>query len=1311
MIAGHPATVTRHALSGEAIGAPVALPDADAARVLPVRFGPPAALWLGAETVWLGLDRNQLELSPLPATGAIDLAVPLTAPAAVLAQGGTLRLTDLGGERWATPALEGSRLIAGSAIFEARAIALMIQGYAQALVVVSARDGGLQHRIPLSDVTAVRFAARRGYALLRSGEHRLAVVDLRFGKIIKEVEEARVIADIAIDDAAQHIALKLIEEDGQPSTVYVPFRELPTGNETNWVVNTTEARRHEPEDPDAARLAAARAAIHSRVAPEAPETPELELPPMPTPTGPLMALTPRLSGPGLSRDEALRLLDRYLQLVGCWCERAIALGWDNGTIAYPNETARPFEKEVAGILGRGAGSAAGTVKEADLHAGAAAAAVRAAEMALGERLSPLRTLATEFSLSRLGCEILIAIAAPTLWGELARLYGILANDPDRPLVDELLICQIIGRHRVSPHDVARELDRDQPLIKYGLVRPGEGKTRPFLSLTVDPLVLRHLRGQAMEADTGEVTSIRRADRTLAQLVLPADLMARVVADLARAPKDGFVRVVVRGRLGSGRRTLLAALAEAANRPLGLIDASLLARDPRQRVDALRAALRRVVLRGWLPCVDGLDDISQDDQVTRDQMRELFRSHPGPVALRLPWDATPPLDAGYLLVDLPVLTDSQRAQAWQAAIGAHGLQVRDVEALSSRYRVGPGIIERTASAVAAQLERHANGHGRAPRDVSNDLETTLRQHMEVRLGNTATRVTRLGTWGSVVLPPDVLDSILELIGRIKHRKTVYDAWGFDRTMTTSRGLTALFQGGPGTGKSMVAGIIANELGLDLYRIDLSRIMSKWIGETERNLAAVFDAAEDGQAIILFDEADSLFAKRTEVRSSVDRYANLEVNYLLQRLDSFEGIAILTTNFGGSIDSAFKRRLSLRLSFPFPDEDMREQLWRVHLPPEMPTAGRVRPRRPGAQVPAVGRLHPQRDPAGRVPRGRGAVAAHPGAPRARHQARVPRDRQAVRRRRARVEALPPARRRAHRIPMQFPEPPEVPAAQRGTGSTHVRYEDVSQDGRVMLLGLPQIYGVAVWQNLLTHHPVTRAMAQHGIVPILTRVVVQGLGGPISVRRPLEIQGCYELAHSASGAGAVDRIVLNMWAEAEAPKGRTHGPHPPGAGEPVKVGRVFAEHVFTRPFGPPGERKVLSLEPLGLPAVPATRWPWQPPESLLELPPGAEPLEPELEPDAATVAFGIGHTDSNQHVNSLVYPRLFEDAALRRLAAHGRPTSLLSRELEIAYRKPCFAGDRMRIALRTYLHEGRPGAVGVFLPVGEGKPHCYLRIGFAT
>jgi SpoVK/Ycf46/Vps4 family AAA+-type ATPase len=175
----------------------------------------------------------------------------------------------------------------------------------------------------------------------------------------------------------------------------------------------------------------------------------------------------------------------------------------------------------------------------------------------------------------------------------------------------------------------------------------------------------------------------------------------------------------------------------------------------------------------------------------------------------------------------------------------------------------------------------------------------------------------------------------LIARIRHRRTVYDTWGYGRIAATSRGVTAVFQGAHGTGKTLIASAIANELGMDLYRVELARIISTWTGETE--LAGLFDAAEDGHAIILFDDADSLFARRTEVLASADRRATVVVDYLLHRLDSFTGVAILTTSFGKSIDHAFARRLSLRLTLPFPDEASREAIWKSHIAPGIPCAG--------------------------------------------------------------------------------------------------------------------------------------------------------------------------------------------------------------------------------------------------------------------------------------------------------------------------------------------------------------------------------------
>jgi hypothetical protein len=524
----------------------------------------------------------------------------------------------------------------------------------------------------------------------------------------------------------------------------------------------------------------------------------------------------------------------------------------------------------------------------------------------------------------------MVIAAPLLHGELARLYGILANDSARPLVDELLVYQIL-RSRTSRSEIMRELDRDAPLQRFGLIHNGRGGPRPFRALTPDPLVIRHLRDLPMEADVDPNLRAAPPAPPLEELRVPRAALARCMRALSGARPDGEpVRLVVRGRTGSGRKTLLAALAARAGRTLGLVDASQHSRDPEARLAALESALVDAMLRGWLPCVLGLDDVGAEDHKLRGELAALFRRHPGPLALHLPWSEQAPLAPGYVQLDLPPLLERERIAAWTDTLARHRLVTDQVPDLASRYRVGPGIIERVTALVAAR-----------PRveDVGGELDREIRQHLEVRIGQLAQRVERLPTWADVVLPADVKDSLLELIARIRQRKRVFEEWGFDRTMTTSRGVTALFQGGPGTGKTMVAGVIARELGLDLYRIDLSRVVSKWIGETERNLAMVFDAAEEGQCILLFDEADSLFARRTEVRSSNDRYANLEVNFLLQRLDSFDGIALLTTNFSGSIDRAFKRRLSLRLSFPFPDEELREQLWRSHLPAQLPREGEL------------------------------------------------------------------------------------------------------------------------------------------------------------------------------------------------------------------------------------------------------------------------------------------------------------------------------------------------------------------------------------
>ena len=636
------------------------------------------------------------------------------------------------------------------------------------------------------------------------------------------------------------------------------------------------------------------------------------------------ALSPRAKLPTCSLEQYEALLETYRGFVVTSAVTAIASAWDCGRLAFSAHDQPPFQAEVLGLASRSTGRADSQLAEAIAALHEAAAAMRAAQAALDGTLSPFDVLCSEHGISRIGTLVLLFVAAPALWGEIVRLYAILGNDNARAACDEHLLWQLLGPSP-SRRQIARELDADSPLVRQGIVRV-EGRNRPFQSLVADPTVIKLLSGSSVEHDVEAAVSRIPATVALDRFMASATVVDRAIADLATAP-HGRGRVVIRGCNGSGRRTLLAALAQAAGRTLATIDAAMLFRE--SRGGELAALLQRAHLRGWLPCVDGLDALGSEDNASRSAICAVLRAHHGPLAVRLSRHAQPPLDPGYVIIDLPSATVAERAEQWKAMSAAAGLVVDRVDELAARFPVGPGTIHKVVATVARA----------APPECNPAIECTLRQHLETTIGAVATRVTRLATWSQVVLPASIQDSVTDLIARIRHRRTVFDTWGFDQLISSSRGLVALFQGAPGTGKTLLASALANELGLDLYRVDLARVMSKWIGETEQNLARVFDAAEQGQALILFDEADALFGQRTEVRTSTDRYANLETNYLLQRLDTFEGIAVLTTNLSTAIDPAFRRRLTCCLTLPFPDVDARERLWRAHLPERLPVSGEL------------------------------------------------------------------------------------------------------------------------------------------------------------------------------------------------------------------------------------------------------------------------------------------------------------------------------------------------------------------------------------
>ncbi len=298
---------------------------------------------------------------------------------------------------------------------------------------------------------------------------------------------------------------------------------------------------------------------------------------------------------------------------------------------------------------------------------------------------------------------------------------------------------------------------------------------------------------------------------------------------------------------------------------------------------------------------------------------------------------------------------------------------------------------------------------------------------------------------------------------------------------------------------------------------------------------------------------------------------------------------------------------------------------------------------------------------------------------------------------------------------PSLPDLPADQRASAPLPFRYEDIAQDGRMMLGALSPALGAVIWGKLLAQHPAAKGMSRGGVVPILTRLVAEGMPGPFSVNTTASVTGAFQMAHALKD-GSVDKIIVNMWAQLEAPHGSTFGPRPPEGAPLVIAGRVFAEHVLTRLFAPTADRKVTRLDLPGVDPIPAQAVPWRAPSAILALPDGAAAIEPDFSVDPQPVVFGVAHTDSNQHVNSLIYPRMFEESVVRRLAALGKSPAVLARFLEVGYRKPSFAGEELRIALRLFTLGSRVGAVGAFvtadealLPLAQAKPRCCLKMLF--
>ncbi|NEO88145.1 MAG: ATP-binding protein, partial [Spirulina sp. SIO3F2] len=295
-----------------------------------------------------------------------------------------------------------------------------------------------------------------------------------------------------------------------------------------------------------------------------------------------------------------------------------------------------------------------------------------------------------------------------------------------------------------------------------------------------------------------------------------------------------------------------------------------------------------------------------------------------------------LDRAVITLDVPPLPHTEQVALWAQHLGETATALkqnafnRHLDRLISQFQLTPTTIQ----IVAQQWQQQATINVEAEA-IAAQLWTFCRQQARPNLDDLAQRIPACATWEDLVLPDRPRQQLEDIATHLNHRAGVYQDWGFAAKSDRGLGISALFWGESGTGKTMAAEVIADACQLDLYRIDLSTVVSKYIGETEKNLRRIFDAAEAGGVILLFDEADALFGKRSEVKDSRDRHANIEVSYLLQRMEAYQGLAILTSNLKHNLDQAFLRRLRFIVAFPFPDAESRAAIWQRIFPPQTPT----------------------------------------------------------------------------------------------------------------------------------------------------------------------------------------------------------------------------------------------------------------------------------------------------------------------------------------------------------------------------------------
>lgn len=572
--------------------------------------------------------------------------------------------------------------------------------------------------------------------------------------------------------------------------------------------------------------------------------------------------------------------------------------------------------------------------------------VRAAESDIRKKVkrsleagSSLRLCRLErvFTLDQLEHDTVIICAAAELDTKYEKIYGYLQDDMTRRSPTLGLVLDLLCSTPEEKLEARKRFLPGAKMLREGIIEFAEGREESLQlssALRLNPAVLASLIGS--DASKRGLQSSRPSKQGELSSKMPDDARAtlkNLIIHLAKIRGNALCHIL--GPYGAGKRALTGQICDALGKKLISVDLMALESDEKGFEAAITGTLRSAMLEGLAVSIENLDILATEDpkyQTIKPWLARALEGHPGLVILSSqgPVDLGRELQGKILTLEVHVPDYPERRKMWSRALEGRMSQ-KDLDDLASKFRFTGGQIE---DAVQAAMNLAALKGRNDPE--RGDIYQGCRDQSCRRLSSLSRRVEATSGWKDIVLPDEKLEQLKDIVRWVRHKGEVYHDWGFGKKLSLGKGLNILFSGTSGTGKTLAASVLSSELGLEMYKVDLSTVVSKYIGETEKNLSKIFQEAEQGNAILFFDEADAIFGKRSEVKDAHDRYANMEIGYLLQKMEEHEGIVILATNLGKNMDEAFTRRMHFIVDFPFPEEEYRRRIWETLLPAEAPVA---------------------------------------------------------------------------------------------------------------------------------------------------------------------------------------------------------------------------------------------------------------------------------------------------------------------------------------------------------------------------------------